>query len=114
MRERGCAPSVPAAPPGRVYELDGRHITDVPGLYLALGEAMRGPGGYYGCNADALDDCLGGGFGVTTPFTLVWHDARIARRSLGRVLDSQGDPYSYFDVVLEVLKDGRVEVRLRD
>ncbi|MFI1331144.1 barstar family protein [Streptomyces sp. NPDC020845] len=112
--ERGCAPSVPAAPPGRVYELDGRHITDVPGLYLALGEAMRGPGGYYGCNADALDDCLGGGFGVTTPFTLVWHDARIARRSLGRVLDSQGDPYSYFDLVLEVLKDGRVEVRLRD
>ncbi|NUS81339.1 MAG: hypothetical protein HOY75_00950 [Streptomyces sp.] len=112
--DRGFRASGPAAPAGRVYELDGRHITDVPGLYLALGEAMRGPGRYFGWNPAALDDCLGGGFGVTTPCTLIWHDARIARRSLGRVLDSQGDPYSYFDLVLEVLKDGRVEVRLRD
>ncbi|MES4900952.1 MULTISPECIES: barstar family protein [unclassified Streptomyces] len=114
VRERGRGPAVPAAPPGRVYEVDGRHITDVPGLYLALGEAMRGPGGYFGGNADALDDCLCGGFGVTTPCTLVWHDAQVARRSLQRVLDSQGEPYSYFDLVLEVLRERRVEVRLMD
>ncbi|MFD8866427.1 barstar family protein [Streptomyces sp. NPDC059590] len=114
VRERGTRRSVPAAPPGRVYELDGRYATDEPGLCLALGEAMRGPGGYFGGNADALADCLCGGFGVTTPCTLIWHDARIARQSLGRVLDWKGEPYSYFDLVLEVLRERRVEVRLRD
>jgi hypothetical protein len=33
---------------GGVYELDGRHVTDAPGLHLALNEALVGPGGYFG------------------------------------------------------------------
>ncbi|SNT35593.1 Barstar (barnase inhibitor) [Actinacidiphila glaucinigra] len=52
-------------------ELDGRRVTGEPGLHLVLGEAVNGPGGYVGCNADAPADCLRGGFGVTAPFTLV-------------------------------------------
>ncbi|MDQ0930590.1 hypothetical protein QFZ49_000497 [Streptomyces turgidiscabies] len=30
-------------------------ITDVPSLYLALGEAINGPGGYFGGCLDALE-----------------------------------------------------------
>ncbi|MFE2538640.1 barstar family protein [Actinacidiphila glaucinigra] len=61
----------PARPAGLVRELDGRRVTDEPGLHLVLGEAVNGPGGYVGCNADAPADCLRGGFGVTAPFALV-------------------------------------------
>jgi hypothetical protein len=39
-------------PAGRAYALDGRHVTDGPGLYLALGEAVNGPGGYFGGDCD--------------------------------------------------------------
>ncbi|MFE2532064.1 barstar family protein [Streptomyces sp. NPDC059371] len=30
---------------------------------------MPVPGGYFGWNLDALDDCLIGGWGASTPFT---------------------------------------------
>jgi hypothetical protein len=39
-------------PASRAYALDGRHVTDGPGLYLALGEAVNGPGGYFGGDCD--------------------------------------------------------------
>ncbi|WP_446037420.1 barstar family protein [Streptomyces sp. SID1143] len=68
----------PAAPAGG-YVLDGSAVTDRPGLYCALGEAMGGPGGYYGASLDALKDCLHGGFGPTAPFTLTWQDLATAR-----------------------------------
>lgn len=54
------------------YVLDSTHIADYPGLFLALGEAINGPCGYYGKNLDAVEDCLAGGFGATPPFTLAW------------------------------------------
>ncbi|WP_430779784.1 barstar family protein [Actinoplanes sp. G11-F43] len=70
-------------PAGATYHLDGRQVTDLDGFYCAIGEAVNGPGGYFGWNLDALDDCLCGGFGASTPFTLVWGDAEIARRAFG-------------------------------
>ncbi|WP_432926932.1 barstar family protein [Microbispora sp. CA-135349] len=54
-------------PPGRAYDLNGSHVTDKAGFYLAIGEAINGPGGYFGCNLDALNDCLRGRFGARTP-----------------------------------------------
>lgn len=45
----------PGAGPAR---LDGRLVQDRTSFYLALGEAVAGPGGYVGSNLDALDDCL--------------------------------------------------------
>ncbi|MFF2844869.1 barstar family protein [Streptomyces sp. NPDC058001] len=78
-RHRGA----PHRPPGSPYHLDGRHITDEKGFYCALGEAMNGPGGYFGGTSGGLFDCLRGGFGATSPFTLVWHDAEVARTCLG-------------------------------
>ncbi|WP_086844349.1 barstar family protein [Amycolatopsis kentuckyensis] len=61
----------PDRPSGRTYRLDGTHVTDTKSYYCALGEAVNGPGGYFGWNLDALADCLRGGFGATPPFTVV-------------------------------------------
>lgn len=99
-------------PPGHPYELDGRHVTDVPGLYLALGETVNGPGGYFGGSLDALDDCLGGTFGRTAPATLLWRNAATAREHLSRVLTPDGEPYDLFTEALDVLAEGRLGVTL--
>ncbi|MCD9144464.1 barstar family protein [Streptomyces albireticuli] len=114
VREHGCrGRSTPDRPAGTVYRMDGRHITDVPGLYLALGEAVNGPGGYFGGCFGAVHDCLRGNFGATAPFTLVWEDSDVARRGLARVLSPQGERYSYFDEMVLELTERRVEVILR-
>ncbi|WP_069884618.1 barstar family protein [Streptomyces luteocolor] len=86
-RRRGPTPG-----PGATYHLDGRHITDEPAFYCALGEALDGPGGYAGRDADTLQRCLHGGTGAVPPFTLVWHDARVARTCLGVTPRTDGRP----------------------
>lgn len=109
VRERGCR--LPHhRPAGHGYELDGRHITDEPGFYLALGEAVNGPGGYFGGCTAALMDCLRGTFGFTSPATLLWHDAATAREHLSRVLAPEGEPYDLVTRVLDVLAEGGVRV----
>ncbi|SEO63543.1 Barstar (barnase inhibitor) [Actinacidiphila rubida] len=93
VRERACRRSHRDRPAGHAYELDGRYITDEPALYLALGEAVNGPGGYSdGCLA-ALDDCLRGTFGYTAPATLLWRDAATTREHLSHALTPDGPPY---------------------
>ncbi|WP_240419976.1 barstar family protein [Paenibacillus periandrae] len=52
------------------YYLDMTHVVDSKSFYYALGEAMNGPGGYYGSCLDSLDDCFCGGFGAKPPFAL--------------------------------------------
>ncbi|MER5197281.1 barstar family protein [Streptomyces sp. NPDC002755] len=113
VRERGCRLAHRPRPAGHAYELDGRHITDEPGLYLALGEAVNGPGGYFGGCLDALVDCLRGNFGCTTPATLLWRDAATAREHLSRVLAPEGEQYDLVALVLEVLTEGGMRVTLR-
>src|SRR6266496_2594806 len=46
-----------------VYEIDGERIQDTDGFYTMVGEAVNGPGGYFGRGLDSLNDCLRGGFG---------------------------------------------------
>jgi hypothetical protein len=103
-RERACRRSHHARPAGHAYELDGRHITDEPALYLALGEAVNGPGGYFGGCLAALDDCLRGTFGYTAPTTLLWRDAATAREHLSHALTPEGQPYDLFASALEALE----------
>ncbi|MFD9521465.1 barstar family protein [Streptomyces sp. NPDC059979] len=112
VRERGCRLEHQDRPAGHAYELDGRHVTDEPGLYLALGEAVNGPGGYFGGCPDALVDCLRGAFGCTTPATLLWRDAATAREHLSRVLGPEGEAYDLVAMVLEVLAQGGMRVTL--
>jgi RNAse (barnase) inhibitor barstar len=72
----------PGKPAGTTYHLDGRAVTEIEGFYCALGEAVNGPGGYFGWNADALHDCVTGGWGAEWPFRIVWSDAVVARAHL--------------------------------
>ncbi|MGW7075362.1 barstar family protein [Streptomyces sp. NPDC054866] len=112
VRERGCRRPHADRPAGHAYELDGRHVTDQPGLYLALGEAVNGPGGYFGGCLAALDDCLHGTFGYTAPATLLWRDAATARENLSRRLTPGGLPCDLFAAVLDVLTEGGMQVTL--
>lgn len=59
-------------PQGTVITLDGTQVREPVDFYCAIGEAVNGPGGYFGANLDGLRDCLRGGFGITAPFELVW------------------------------------------
>ncbi|MDF2710510.1 MAG: hypothetical protein K0R62_6162, partial [Nonomuraea muscovyensis] len=100
-------------PPGSVYHLDGTHVTDEAAFYLAMGEAINGPGGYFGWNLDALDDCLGGRFGARAPFTLIWNESHIARRSLTRTLEQvNDDAQPCFDIIQTILAERDVGVVL--
>ncbi|MFD8321888.1 barstar family protein [Kitasatospora purpeofusca] len=112
VRERGCRRTRHNRPAGHAYVLDGRHITDVPGLYLALGEAVNGPGGYFGGCLDALVDCLRGTFGHTAPATLHWHDATTAHEHLHRTLTPDGRSHDLFTETLSVLAAGGMHVTL--
>ncbi|MGV9313907.1 barstar family protein [Streptomyces sp. NPDC003691] len=110
VRERAFQRVHHDRPAGHAYVLDGRHITDVPGLYLALGEAVNGPGGYFGSCLDAVVDCLRGTFGYTAPATLLWRDAAVARERLSPALTPEGEPYDLFAEVLAVLAEGGMRV----
>ncbi|MFE6834158.1 barstar family protein [Streptomyces sp. NPDC057705] len=103
----------PDAPAGEVFTLDGRHIVDKDSFYCAIGEAVNGPGGYFGWNLDALEDCLGGGWGATTPFALQWDSSAESRRRLAvRVPTADGEA-SLFDLLLGIMAERNVSITLR-
>ncbi|WP_228980998.1 hypothetical protein [Streptomyces sp. DH12] len=98
---------------GAVCELDGRFVTDVPGLECALGEAVAGPGGGYVQCWAALRGCQCGGEAPPEPFTLVWRDADVARGALAGVsVDSAGE-LTYVGSVVRLLRRVGVTVELR-
>ncbi|WP_433203747.1 barstar family protein [Dactylosporangium sp. CS-047395] len=106
--------SGPDRPPGATVHLDGRHVTDAEGFYCALGEAVNGPGGYFGAHLDALEDCLRGGFGLAAPFRLVWHAAGVAREHLAGGYDRlRWAPGITLDTLVDVLENHDVDVELR-
>ncbi|MEZ0109727.1 RNAse (barnase) inhibitor barstar [Catenulispora sp. EB89] len=87
-------------------------VTNIRGLHCALGEALRGPGHYYGWGLDALDDCLGGGFGVRPPFTLVWQGSAKVRQALAADRVGDLDGAAYFDLLVRILERNNVTVVL--
>ncbi|MFD0266133.1 barstar family protein [Streptomyces sp. NPDC127106] len=100
------------APPGQVFTLDGRHILDLDSFFCALGEAINGPGGYFGWNLDALDDCLAGRRGATPPFTLRWESSAEARWLAERLPTGDGEA-ALFDQLLEIFERRGVSVIMR-
>lgn len=74
---------------------------------------IHGPGGYFGWNLDALDDCLGGGWGASPPFTLEWQHSEVARTRLVRNRALHRGTSTFFEVVLEIFADRGVEVVLQ-
>ncbi|MGC4943694.1 barstar family protein [Kribbella sp. DT2] len=101
------------APAGKVVSLNGRHIVDEDSFYCAIGEAVNGPGGYFGWNLDALEDCLHGGWGATNPFTVQWESAATARARLVRRMPTRGGEATLFDLILEIFEDRGIAVVLR-
>lgn len=66
----------------KLFFLDGTYVTDYCSFFCALGEAIRGPGGYYGFDFNSFIDCLHGGYGARAPFTLIWKNVQVAQKSL--------------------------------
>ncbi|MET8860914.1 barstar family protein [Streptomyces sp. NPDC004579] len=98
-----------ANPRREQYTLDGTHIVDLASFYCAIGEAMNGPGGYYGSNIAALDDCLFGGFGPAAPFRLVWESSEVAADLIGG-LPTYLPNASVLDLIINCLERRGVSV----
>lgn len=68
--------------PGRTVILDGGLIDSLVGFYCAMGEAVNGPGGYFGHSFFSFDDSLFGGYGLEYPYTLIWRRSELSRQAL--------------------------------
>jgi RNAse (barnase) inhibitor barstar len=67
-----------------VYEVCGDRIASLEDFYREIGEAVNGPGGYFGRNLDAFNDCLAGGFGTPDEgYVIRWLDSERSRQMLG-------------------------------
>ncbi|MFF9015359.1 barstar family protein [Streptomyces sp. NPDC014870] len=90
--------------PDEVVNLDGAQILTPSGFYCALGEAVNGPGGYFGSNLDALADCMSSSCGNGPLAEIVWSDFETSRRSL-----SDG----FVASLMDLLREFRVAVSVR-
>ncbi|MFD4341018.1 barstar family protein [Streptomyces anulatus] len=89
---------------GGTAVIDSTAITTRDGFYCALGEAVNGPGGYFGWNLDALFDCLRTmRRDEAPPFRLVWRNFAASREALG------GD---FTECVLALFEECGVETEL--
>ncbi|MFI6961519.1 barstar family protein [Streptomyces sp. NPDC050255] len=64
------------------YVIDGSEVTGLERFWDVMGEAVNGPGGYFGRGLDSFADCLRGGMGTPDDgdFVIEWRDhARSAR-----------------------------------
>lgn len=86
-----------------VAHLDGAQISTKSGFFCALGEAVNGPGGYFGSNLDALADCISSSFGEGPPVKIVWRNFRVSQESLDR---------TFMDLVMEVMREFHVDVTI--
>jgi RNAse (barnase) inhibitor barstar len=68
-----------------VYIIDGRQVWNLEDFWRVMGEAVNGPGGYFGSSLDAFNDCLWGGFGTPEDddFVVEWRDHEVSRFNLG-------------------------------
>ncbi|MEU0813956.1 barstar family protein [Streptomyces olivochromogenes] len=99
------------AQPGATYELDGRCIIDESSFYCSLGESINGPGGYFGWNLSALDDCLSGSWGASPPFTLNWlYSAESRRRIMDDLNVEREYEGRYLEYLTEIFERRSVEV----
>ncbi|WP_234437108.1 barstar family protein [Streptomyces maremycinicus] len=84
-----------------VVHLDGGQISTKSGFYCALGEAVNGPGGYFGSNLDALADCISSGFGEGPPARIIWRNFQASQESLDR---------AFLDSIVGLMREFRVDL----
>ncbi|MFB7559669.1 barstar family protein [Streptomyces brevispora] len=67
------------------YVIDGSQVTGLERFWNVVGEAVNGPGGYFGRNPDSFADCLRGGMGTPDDgdFVIEWRDHARSARALG-------------------------------
>ncbi|WP_211358106.1 barstar family protein [Amycolatopsis cihanbeyliensis] len=66
----------------KVADLDGTYITTSQKFFCALGEAVNGPGGYFGSNLDALADCIHSSLDRGVSLRIIWRNYKLSRESL--------------------------------
>ncbi|WP_235332262.1 barstar family protein [Paenibacillus terrae] len=96
---------------GEIYTIEGEYISDFTTFFIALGEAINGPGGYYGFSLDSISDCLCGGFGALGPFTIHWKNAHYFLERFEEEWDQEErcygfSPQQYFMDLLTILVSG--------
>lgn len=67
----------------RAVVIDGLEMPRESSFFCALGEAVNGPGGYFGSNPAALDDCLWSSRDSSSPLHLTWRNFETSQRQLG-------------------------------
>ncbi|MFI5714185.1 barstar family protein [Kribbella sp. NPDC051620] len=87
--------------PSAVVELEGTQISSRTAFYCALGEAINGPGGYYGSSLDGLADCIRSSFGEGPPSRISWRDFQSSAESRDR---------AYLKSILDVLDEFHIEL----
>lgn len=102
-------------PAGTVYHLDGRYVTDYDAFYCAIGEAVNGPGGWFGGDLFWLHENAATGDGGATPgFRLIWHHSEVARTHLVSGYDRKSWlPAVTFDDLVRYLTEDGVQLELR-
>lgn len=66
------------------FYLPGEQIHTIEDFYRIIGEVINGPGGYFGTNLDALNDCLYGHFGTgPRPYVIRWNNHIMSKHNLG-------------------------------
>ncbi|MYX71624.1 barstar family protein, partial [Streptomyces sp. SID3915] len=67
------------------YVIEGSEVTGLERFWELIGEAVNGPGGYFGRGLDSFADCLSGGFGTPDDgaFVIEWRDHTASARALG-------------------------------
>lgn len=88
---------------GLNIQLNGNLVSDEDSFFCALGEAVNGPGGYFGRNLMSLDDCFTGGFGIELPLTIEWKNHLFSKNHLGKS----------FNNIIKILEINNAEVILQ-
>lgn len=105
----------PDKPAGTVYHLDGRYVTDFDAFFCAIGEAINGPGGWFGGDLFWLHENAATGDGGATPgFRMIWHNSEVARTHLVTGYDRKSwQPTVTFNDLVRYLTEDGVQLELR-
>ncbi|MEW2506007.1 barstar family protein [Amycolatopsis sp. NPDC047767] len=87
-----------------VVRLDGARLSTKAEFYCALGEAVNGPGGYFGSNLDTVADCIRSSAGAKSLIGVQWGDFASSREALGlEFIDAIMNVMREFDVMVTFL-----------
>ena len=84
-----------------VVHLNGAQISTELGFYCALGEAINGPGGYFGSNLDALADCISSSFGEGPPARIVWQNFQASQKFVD---------HAFLESIVGLMRELRVDL----